>query len=52
MPKPGETIHTKETFSAGGGKVLRRAAAVGGTFSDDRAKALRQTGEASVRAVP
>lgn len=27
MPKPGETIHTKETFSAGGGKGANQAVA-------------------------
>ncbi|OQO53268.1 ribokinase [Enterococcus hirae] len=27
MPKPGETIHTKETFSAGGGKGVNQAVA-------------------------
>ncbi|MCW6127539.1 PfkB family carbohydrate kinase, partial [Lactiplantibacillus plantarum] len=27
MPKPGETIHTKEIFSAGGGKGANQAVA-------------------------
>ena len=27
VPKPGETIHTRETFSAGGGKGANQAVA-------------------------
>lgn len=50
MPKPGETIHTKETFSAGGGKGANQAVAatrseattyfIGAVGTDEAGKAM------------
>lgn len=50
MPKPGETIHTKEIFSAGGGKGANQAVAaqrsgakthfIGAVGDDDAGKTM------------
>lgn len=52
MPKPGETIHTKETFSAGGGKGANQAVAarrseaktyfIGGVGKDEAGKTMTE----------